>query len=231
MATILVTGANRGIGLGLATLLAERGDHVVATARDPAAATALNALGARYPGLVEVLPLDVTDAASVAALAARLGERAIDALVNNAGSYGPKRQAATDMDFDGFAETLAINTIAPLRVANALLPHLGRAAGMAKILTITSRMGSLHHGGTGAIAYRTSKAAVNKAMQGLSLELKPRGMIVAVAHPGWVRTDMGGPDADLAVETSAEGLVAILYGLRIEDTGRFFDIDGRTIPW
>jgi NAD(P)-dependent dehydrogenase (short-subunit alcohol dehydrogenase family) len=222
--TILITGANRGIGLELARQFAARGDQVLPTCRDPGTAKALSDLR------VALIALDVADPAAIARLPATLGDQPIDVLINNAGIIGPSRQSTLDMDFDGFARTLAVNTLAPLRVAQAVLPNLRRAKG-AKILTITSWMGTMSSQSSDRIAYRTSKAAVNKVMQGLATDLKREGIAVAVAHPGWVRTDMGGSNADIAVEESARGLIGVVDRLTMATTGRFFNIDGRELAW
>jgi NAD(P)-dependent dehydrogenase (short-subunit alcohol dehydrogenase family) len=233
MRTYLITGGNRGIGLAITEQLLARGDKVVATAREPAKAEALSRLGAASTGRLVVVELDVASPTSIAALApqlAKAGITALDVLINNAGMIGPKRQSTLDMDFDGFAETLAVNTLAPLRVAQVALPLL-RAAKGSKILTITSRMGSLSHMTSDRIAYRTSKAAVNKVMQGLSTDLAPEGITVAVAHPGWVKTDMGGQAAAVEPAESARGLIAVVDGMTTGDTCTFYDYSGQTIPW
>jgi NAD(P)-dependent dehydrogenase (short-subunit alcohol dehydrogenase family) len=227
--TILITGANRGLGLGLASLCLKHGHAVIAAARDPGASGLLD-LQARHGDRLLRLPLDVTDAGSVGALAASLGDRPVDVLVNNAGIIGPERQSTLDMDFAGFLHTLDVNTLGPLRVTQAVLPSLRRAASP-RILILSSRMGSLSHAKSDRIAYRASKAAVNKVMQGLATDLLPMGVAIASVHPGWVRTDMGGPEADIDTQESVDGLYALLTGLTLERTGSFFNYDGTTMPW
>jgi NAD(P)-dependent dehydrogenase (short-subunit alcohol dehydrogenase family) len=227
MATILITGTNRGIGYALTEAYLKRGDRVIATVRDPFNVPDLLKTAPRDQMIL--LGMEVTDDRSVSRAAASIKEP-IDVLINNAGIIGPDRQDALDMDFPGFAQTLAINTIAPLRVAQAFLPHL-RQAKNARILTISSQMGALSGSATGKVAYRTSKAAVNKLMQGLSDELKGEGISVAVAHPGWVQTDMGGQHADITPEASAKGLTGLLDRMTIKETGQFFRWDGTIHPW
>lgn len=221
MATIVITGGNRGIGFQLVRLYAAAGDQVVVGVRSPKAASDL-------PG--EVLPLDVSDDASVAAFAKSLNGRPIDILINNAGIIGPDRQSALDADFGGFLETLNINTIGPLRVTQALLPNL-RKAKNAKVAIISSQMGSLSSARSDHVAYRASKAAVNKVVQCLATDLASEGITVATLHPGWVRTDMGGPGADIAPEESASGLKAVIDGLSPASSGSFLNYDGKTLAW
>lgn len=221
MATILITGANRGIGLELARQYEAAGDSVIRTMRD---------ISGAGPSIGTVQPLDVTDAASVDALAKALDGQPIDLLINNAGIAGPTRQGSTDMDFDGFAQVLDANVLGPLRLTQALLPNL-RKAGGARIAVISSRMGQLATAMTGHVAYRASKAAVNKVFQVLATDLAPEGIAVAMLHPGWVRTDMGGAGADIDVTTSAEGIRKVLAGLDMATTGRFTAYDGEALAW
>ncbi|MEI8144064.1 MAG: SDR family oxidoreductase [Alphaproteobacteria bacterium] len=233
MRTTLVTGANRGIGLALVKTLLSRGDKVIATSRDPGGAIELTKLASGSS--LTVLPLAVTDAASVAAFATAVetlvGSKGLDVLINNAGIIGPRiGTAAEPMDFEAFAETLAVNTLGPLRVTQALLPLLRRAKG-AKVLTISSAMGSMSHSRSDRIAYRASKAAVNKVMQGLASDLAAEGIAVAVAHPGWVRTDMGGSGADISPDESARGLSGVIDALKPNPAGAFFNWSGEALPW
>lgn len=228
MTTFFITGANRGIGLELTRQALAKGHRVVAGARDPGA-EALASLRDVSEGRLETLPLDVTDPGSIQDAAATLQDRTIDVLINNAGIIGPQRQSALDMDFDGLAETLAVNTIAPLRVTHALLPFM-RASSAGKVITISSRMGAFSTGND-RIAYRASKAAVNRIWQALAAELKPVGIAAIVMHPGWVRTDMGGSGADLSPGDSAAGILKVIDGLSLEKTGRFVNYDGSAIDW
>jgi NAD(P)-dependent dehydrogenase (short-subunit alcohol dehydrogenase family) len=225
MATILISGANRGIGLELARLYLSRGFEVVAGVRDPASAPAGALAGAT------VLALDVASDESVAALAAALKGRPIDILVNNAGVIGPPRQSSTDMDFAGFLDTLNVNTVGPLRLTQALLPNLRLSKLRPRVAVLTSRMGSLSSAQSDSLAYRASKAAANKVVQGLATDLVSDGIAVAAIHPGWVRTDMGGSAADIDAATSVRGIAAVLDGLSLATTGRFVDHGGNELPW
>ena len=230
MPTFFITGANRGIGLELARQTADRGDHVIATCRDPTAASTLAQLAHEAKGRLEILALDIADPASIVAAKTRLGERPIDVLINNAGVLGPARQSGRDMDFDGLAQTLTVNAIGPLRVTQALLPNL-RAAGKAKIVAISSRMAMLAGGGSSSLAYRASKTALNKLFQGVAADLEREGLAVLILSPGWVRTDMGGRSANLSVSESVAGILREIDELTLARTGHFRDYSGQDVPW
>lgn len=228
MSNVLVTGANKGVGLELVKIYAARGDTVFACCRDAAAATDLAAVD----GDVRIQEVQVSDGDSVAGLAAALAGTPIDLLINNAGMFGPPhdQQNALAMDFDGWAETFAVNTMAPVRVMQALMDNL-KAADAAKVVTITSQMGALSLDMPVAYAYCTSKAAVNKFMKMAALELGKEGISVCVIHPGWVQTDMGGPKADLTPQESAAGIVDTIDGLSMENTGSFWKWNGEVHGW
>jgi NAD(P)-dependent dehydrogenase (short-subunit alcohol dehydrogenase family) len=222
MPTVLITGVHRGIGLALAKDALARGWRVIGSVRREGDAPSL---GENFRALV----FDVTDAAAVARAAASLTDP-IDILINNAGVIGPDRQTALDMDFDGLRQTLEVNTLAPLIVTQAFLPHVKRSANP-RVVTISSNMGSMSRASSDHLAYRISKAAVNKAMQGLATDLKRQNIAVAIMHPGWVRTDMGGAGADISPEASAKGILDVAAGLTLEGSGRFLNYDGRELAW
>lgn len=226
MTTILITGTNRGIGLELARQALAKGWTVYGSARSPVTNPDAHICG--HPQFHDFV-FDVTDHAAVRAAAAGI-DGPIDILINNAGIIGPDGNALELADFGGFAETLAVNTIAPLVVAQAFLPHLKKSA-RARVLTISSSMGSLSYAKSDRIAYRASKAAVNKVMQGLATDLKPEGIAVASIHPGWVQTDMGGAEADITPQKSAGAILTLAEGLSLEKSGRFFNWDGSSAAW
>ena len=226
MTTILITGTGRGIGLELARQALAKGWTVYGSARTPV--TDPDAHICHHPNFHDLV-FDVTDHAAVRAVAAGLATP-IDILINNAGIIGPKRQSTLDMDFDGFARTLAVNTLAPLAVAQAFLPQLKRSPNP-RILTISSQMGRMSYAKSDQIAYRASKAAVNKVMQGLATDLAPMGVAVALVHPGWVRTDMGGAGADIDASESASGILTLAEGLTLEGAGQFYNWDGSIAEW
>lgn len=223
--TILITGAGRGIGRWLAALAATQGHAVIGLVRGRVSGT---------PPYEVVDGVDVTDGDALDRAARLLEGRAIDLVVNNAGIIGPERQSTLDMDFDGFRRTLEVNTIAPLKVAQTFLPHLRKArdrAGIARLVTISSQMGRMNYAKSDRIAYRASKTAVNKLMQGLATDLAQERIAVRVIDPGWARTDMGGPEAEVEVSDAAAGVLARALELDMESTGTFVDFGGKPISW
>jgi len=228
MTTVLITGANRGIGLEFAKQYAEEGATVIACCRAPEKADALQTM-TKTKG-IEVSPLDVTEPKSVEALKAALDGRPIDILINNAGVSGPRREPKNSIDFAGWVGTFTTNSIAPMLVAVALHDNL-KAGKLKKLVTITSMMGSISGHGGGAYAYRASKAAVNSVMHGLSKEWAKDGIVVGIFHPGWVRTDMGGAGAPVSPTDSVKGLRAQIAKLGKANSGEYRDYTGHEIAW
>ncbi|WP_208979064.1 SDR family oxidoreductase [Stappia stellulata] len=230
LSSLVITGANRGIGLETVRRFLEDPDwQVIATCRNPDTASDLQALQARHGARLELHALDVGDAASVAQFADALSGRAVDVLLNNAGVMGA-HQSLEEIDFDAWLSEFDVNTLGPMRLALALRPNLALSVAP-RIMTISSQMGSMARPRGGSYAYRSSKAAVNKAMQGLSLDLAEAGVCVVVVHPGWVRTDMGGSGADISVEQSAAGIHRLALDLTLADSGRFLTYTGEDHPW
>ncbi|MEO9530648.1 SDR family oxidoreductase [Roseibium sp.] len=231
MPVCLVTAANRGIGLELARAALSTGWTVYGSVRsENLARDTAKLLEAEFPeGDFRPLVFDVTDHDAVRAAAAPL-PGPLDLLINNAGIIGPKRQTPLDMDFDGFAETLSVNTLAPLAVSQAFLAPLKQSAN-GRILTVSSQMSWMGYRKPDTIAYRASKAAINKVMQGLATELEPQNIPVALVDPGWVRTDMGGPQADNSPVDVAAGILKIGERLTLADTGKFFKWSGEERPF
>ncbi|WP_439155923.1 SDR family NAD(P)-dependent oxidoreductase [Yoonia sp.] len=208
MARILVTGSNRGIGAALLRAAKSAGHTPIGTTRDARRGT---------------LALALDDPEAIAEQLADIGP--LDVLINSAGVITPDRQSPLDMDFAGFAHTMAVNTIAPLAVAQAVIHRL-RESPAPKVLTVSSQMAWLGYRKADRIAYRASKAAVNKVMQGLATALEPEGIPVVLVDPGWVRTDMGGTEAEEDPDEVAKGILAIVERLTIQDTGKFFRFTG-----
>jgi NAD(P)-dependent dehydrogenase (short-subunit alcohol dehydrogenase family) len=230
MTSWLVTGANRGIGLEFVRQLAERGDTVDATVRDPGAATELRGLAERHVGKVRVHRCDVRDDASVRAVAEALADRTIDVLINNAGVMG-KMLSLEDVDCDDALATFDANALGPLRVTRALLPQLLRAE-RPRVAHISSGMGSIGDNSSGgAYGYRMSKAALNMANRSMSVDLAARGICCVVVNPGWVQTDMGGRGAPTTVLDSVAAMLGLFDRLTLEDSGEFLDYRGGRFEW
>jgi NAD(P)-dependent dehydrogenase (short-subunit alcohol dehydrogenase family) len=225
MTTILVTGANRGIGLEFVRQYAGDGARLIACCRTPGKADKLRAV----KGDIRVMALDTADPASVQQLARDLDEP-IDILINNAGVYGPKKQGTDDCDYDGFLETLRINSLGPLIVSQALKAHVKRGKDK-KIAVLTSKMGSIDDSSSGAVAYRASKAALNMIMHVAAHDWSRDGITIAILHPGWVQTDMGGSGAAVTPQDSVRGLRARIAELGAKTSGHFLDYQGKEIAW
>lgn len=229
MPTFFISGANRGIGLELARQASAGGAHVFAACRMPEKATALQKLAGQVGSRIQVVELEVTSDDSVAGMQKAVGGVGIDVLINNAGIMGPDPQTPLDMDYDALAEIFAVNAIGPLRVTHALMDNVIAAKG--KIAVVSSMMGAFGFSGTGKIGYCTSKTAVNRLFHAMAQDLKPQGIPVAILSPGWVRTDMGGPNASISVEESAAGLLKQIDGWTLEKSGAFGNYAGQAMQW
>ena len=228
--TILITGANRGIGLELARQFAEDGWMVLACCRNPADAGQLQALGER--GLaIELHALDVTDYQQMTALADQLANRPIDILLSNAGIYGSKGVGFGGVDAQEWRQVLEVNTIAPLMLVQAFVEQV--AASQQKLVAvISSKVGSIADNSSGgSYVYRSSKTAVNQVVKSLSIDLSDRGISVISLHPGWVQTEMGGPNAEISTAQSVSGLKSILQTAGPAQNGQFIEFNGDSIPW
>jgi NAD(P)-dependent dehydrogenase (short-subunit alcohol dehydrogenase family) len=239
MPTILITGANRGLGLEFARQYAADGWQVHACTRHPEAAPELAALAAASGNRFAVHALDVADHAAIDALANRTAGAPIDVLLNNAGTMGRHSFAEKGMtiqrfgesDYADWVEIMRINLFAPMKMAEAFVEHVAASA-QKKIVTLTSIVGSIGQNTFGGLyAYRSSKAAANCVMRAMAMDLKKRGIVAVPMHPGWVRTDIGGPRAELDVVQSVSGVRRVIAGLTAESSGRFFQWDGREVPW
>lgn len=196
----------------------------------PEDAEELHALAADSDEKISIHRLDVTDPKSVDSLRADIGDKTIDILINNAGVMGGDQQSAFDMDYNGWQDVFAINTLGPFRVIEALIDAVKKSTSP-KIITVSSYMGTMGSNSTGSYAYRSSKAAVNKVMHVLAEDLRGDGIIVVPVHPGWVKTEMGGPNADIDVEESAGSLRKLIAGLTQADSGQFFKWNGERHEW
>jgi NAD(P)-dependent dehydrogenase (short-subunit alcohol dehydrogenase family) len=229
MPSILITGANRGLGLEFTKQYAEAGYRVFATAREPAKAKELAAV-AKAHSEVSVHALETTDPDSIAALVRELKGQPLDILLNNAGVMGPEHQSLGDIDYAGMLDTFKVNTVAPLMLAEALLPNVEKSQ-RKLIAALTSGMGSISDTGGGSYAYRASKAALNMTYRNLAMDLKGRGVIAVVINPGWVQTDMGGKGAPEKVGDSIAGMRKVFESVKLADSGKFLDYKGRAWGW
>jgi NAD(P)-dependent dehydrogenase (short-subunit alcohol dehydrogenase family) len=232
MKTTLITGANRGIGLEFTRQFAADGWRVLACARRPDKSDALNTLAAQHPGQISVHQLDVADHPGIDQLASSLADQPIDLLCNNAGVYtDPHGGALNNSDYDAWTRAFLINTMATLKMVRAFRPHIVRSD-QKTVVTISSKMGSIADNDSGgSYMYRSSKAAVNMVVKTLAIDLKPVGVIAVVLHPGWVKTEMGGPHALISSMQSVSGMREIISRLTINDSGKFIAYDGKAIPW
>ncbi|MBW2405573.1 MAG: SDR family oxidoreductase [Deltaproteobacteria bacterium] len=219
MATVLITGANKGIGLELSRQLAGRGDTVLALCRKTSGE--LDALGVQvFEGV------DVTDQAALEAVSRDLGDTQVDVLINNAGIF--ENETFDDLDLDQIRRQFEVNALGPLQVTSALQHHLGKGS---KIIIMTSRMGSIDDNGSGSFyGYRMSKAALNMAGVNLAHDFRSKGIAVAILHPGMVATEMTGRNG-IPVSESAQGLIARIDELQLADSGGFWHANGERLPW
>ncbi|MCP3673858.1 MAG: SDR family oxidoreductase [Gammaproteobacteria bacterium] len=222
--TVLITGANRGLGLEFAKQYQARGYNVIGTARNTAKAVKLQALGVR------VLQLDVTNQKSVDNLSAELKDTPLDILINNAGYFNRVDTSLDKVNFDILELTYAVNTLGPLRVTQALIDNL--KLGKSKtVISISSGLSSISNSTGQWYAYRSSKTALNQINKIMSEEFKNKEFIFTVLSPGWVKTDMGGPNANYTPKQSISGMLKVIDSLTTEDSGKFYDLKGKTVDW
>lgn len=227
MPTCLITGASRGIGLEFTKQYAAEGWTVLATCRRPEQAQAL----AQLQGDIRLERLDVSDFARIEYLARKLDRLPIDLLINNAGIYGPRITPYDSVDYAAWAEVLRVNVMAPLKVTAVFSDSLARS-NLRTAVAISSLMGSVADNTSGgSYIYRSSKAALHAVVRSLSIDLRPKQIIVGALHPGWVRTDMGGSAAPLEPFESVAGMREVIARLTPRDSGCFYNYDGDELPW
>jgi|SRR5215469_11188416 len=229
MANVLITGANRGIGLALTRLYAEDGDTVFAFCRDPQSAEKLNDLAEHSGGRVRVHAMDVGDERSIKAAAGAVGDLPIDILINNAGVRGGDNQTLENTDTSEWIEAFKVMTIGPFRVVQVFLGNL-RAAKNPKIMAISTQIAATTWPAGGSYVYASTKAALNRVTLSLARDLKDQ-VIVTMIHPGWVKTDMGGQAADITPEESARGIRKVIASVTKADSGKFYKWNGDIHPW
>ena len=230
MATVLITGTNRGIGLEFAKQFIARGDTLLATCRDIASATELDRLKVNNEKL-QIFELDVSSQESMESLPEKLEGQAIDIFINNAGIYGPRDSVFCNVSADEWAKVFQINAKAPMILTQLLIENLHDGFEK-KLIYISSKMGSIDDNkGGGSYVYRSSKAALNAVAKCIAVDLGNSGYSVAVLHPGWVQTDMGGPNALIDAGTSVSNMINVIDNLNTQNSGSFFNYDGVIIPW
>lgn len=234
MANIVITGANRGIGLALVKSYVANGDRVYALCRRPDQCTELDQLAASAAGQLTLHQVDMADGNSIDNVNQVLGDNPVDVLLNVAGIIGGRTDKLTDApfteaDFAAWREAFEVMTIGPFRLTQALLPNLIAAKG--KVLTVSSQIGASTWPYGGMYAYGATKAAVNRLMLSLAIDLKDQGVSIATVHPGYVQTDMGGPNAEITPQESAAGIQAVAAKLTLDTSGSFFKWNGELHPW
>ena len=230
MATILVTGANRGLGIEFVEQYLNEGNDVIATYRNENSSMDLIEMGNERSNL-KLLQLDVSSNKSLNSFAENLGDSPIDIFINNAGVYGPRNSSFGNVDEENWIPAIKINAIAPILLTQLIIKNI-RSGADKKLIFVTSKMGSIDDNkGGGAYVYRSSKTALNAVVKSLSVDLENEGIVVALIHPGWVKTDMGGPNALIDKDTSVRGMTEVISNLDISSTGNFYNYDGSIIPW
>ena len=230
MATILVTGANRGLGIEFVEQYLNEGNEVIATYRNENSSMDLIEMGNERSNL-KLLQLDVSSNKSLNSFAENLGNFPIDIFINNAGVYGPRNSSFGNVDEENWIPAIKVNAIAPILMTQLIIKNI-RSGADKKLIYITSKMGSIDDNkGGGAYVYRSSKTALNAVVKSLSVDLENEGIVVALIHPGWVKTDMGGPNALIDRETSVRGMTEVISNLDISSTGNFYNYEGSIIPW
>lgn len=228
---VLITGANRGIGLEMVNYAMQQGWRVFACCRNPHNADSLFNSAKLSNGQISVHLVDMQELGTIQALSYELRNDPIDMLINNAGIYGSDKNKFGSVDVNSWLQSFQVNCIAPLKMVEAFSEQL--LMGKRKtVACMSSKMASMADNGYGnSYIYRSSKAALNAVVKSLSIDLKAQNIISVALHPGWVKTDMGGPDAEISTRECVEQLFTHLSTLTIVDSGRFIDIDGSDIPW
>ena len=230
MINVLITGANRGLGLGFVKKYLEKNVLVLCTTRDISGSKELLECKERYPNNIEIFELDLLKENGAETLANQLNGMPIDILINNAG-VGSSNQHFEAVSSKPWLEVLKVNLIAPLIITQSLFENVKKSSAK-KIYFLSSQLGSIGDNTSGGMyIYRSSKTGLNQVVKSLSVDLKPKGITVVSLHPGWVKTDMGGPNAPVSIDKSIEGMIKVIERTDINDTGRFLNYDGTELPW
>lgn len=231
MTTILITGANRGLGLEFCKQYAQENWNVIACCREPEKATDLTKLANEFSN-ISVLRLNVSDLNQIDQLAKQLDGIAIDVLLNNAGIYGDESgHGFGNLDYEQWQKNMTVNVFAPVKLTEALLPNLQRGE-QKKVVAMSSLMGSIEDNGSGgSILYRSSKSALNSAMKSIAIDNKQKEIAILILHPGWVKTDMGGSNAPMEIQESVSKMRETIANFTLEQSGEFLRYDGKQLPW
>ena len=230
MTNVLITGANRGLGLGFVKNYLGKNINVVSTTRDIKGSKELLALKEIFRDKLEIFELDLIKESAADTIADLIGDRPIDILINNAG-VGSTNQHFEAVSPKPWLEVLKVNLIAPLMITQSIINNVKKGSDK-KIYFLSSQLGSIGDNASGGMyIYRSSKTGLNQVVKSLSVDLKPQGITVVSLHPGWVKTDMGGPNAPVSIDESIEGMMQVIDSTDIRDTGRFLNYDGKELPW
>ena len=231
MKNVLITGANRGLGFGFVKSFLEKNVKVFCTTRNISKSNELMKYQKKYPKRLHICELDLIDENSSNVLSNFLGDKPIDIFINNAGVIGSSSQYFKEVSSNPWIEVLKINLIAPLIITQSIIKNIELSIDK-KIYFISSKVGSIDDNrGGGMYIYRSSKTALNQVVKSLSIDLKPLGISVISLHPGWVRTDMGGPNALISVDESINGMMSVISNTNIKNSGQFLNYDGSEISW
>ncbi|MDC1296434.1 SDR family oxidoreductase [Alphaproteobacteria bacterium] len=230
MVSILITGTNRGIGLEFVKHYLKHNEKVIATCRNKNSAKELLELKKTTNNL-SLVELDVSNPNSINEFVSKITDQPIDTFINNAGVFGPRNNQFGNLNVKEWLDVFNINSIAPLLITQKILKNL-RLGKSNKLVFISSKVGSIEENtGGGMYIYRSSKTALNQVIKSLSIDFKDENMIAVALHPGWVQTDMGGPNALIDTKTSVKGMVEVIDSLTLKNSGKFYNYDGSSIPW
>ena len=231
MKNILITGASRGLGLGLVKKYLENNEKVFCTTRNILKSKELVLLKEKHINNLKICELDLLDKDSPNILSNFLVNKPIDLFINNAGVIGQSAQHFKSISLNPWIEVLKVNLIAPLLITQSIIKNIEKSSEK-KIYILSSKVGSIEDNKSGGMyVYRSSKTALNQIVKSLSIDLKPLGIAVISLHPGWVRTEMGGPNALISVEESVNGMFGVISNTNIRNSGQFINYDGTQIPW
>ena len=231
MKNILITGSNRGLGLGFVKKFLDKNVNVICTTRNKLGSKELLEYQKKHPDNLEILELDLLEENSENTLSNLLSDKPIDVFINNAGIMGRSEQNFNSVSAEPWLEVLKVNLISPLLITQSIIDNIKKGFDK-KIYFLSSRVGSIEdNSGGGRYIYRSSKTALNQVVKSLSIDLNSLGITVISLHPGWVRTDMGGPNALISIDESIDGMMSVIEKTDIKNTGQFLNYDGNEIPW